>query len=121
MRIVTYLASAKLITGQFVPNGMPMPAHLVASLATESKEIPEHSSHYDAHFYDEKSYDEKNYGENTYDDLLSFEQPELSYDDFVFDEEAMPIVIGFLTVNFFFRPYFDIFKNTLFMSVFALD
>lgn len=127
MRLLTYLVSAKYINGQFLPNGMPIPPHLLASMEKETSDFIENSyddgeallppshliSNNDIYqsdqYYESNEYDtgnnyydsysnENNYydgaGENlnTLDpEMLTFEQPQLSYDDFVFAEAPMPI------------------------------
>lgn len=86
-----------------MPNGMPIPAHLVANLQESPENNPPESvdppSHMDFQNYENADYgavyenfvntenNSPNYEENIYDQLLSFEEPQLSYDDFIFEDE----------------------------------
>lgn len=129
MRLLTYLVSAKYISSQSLPNGMPVPPHLIGQMDKENIESdnndvddlpPSHLVSNSEAYYNPNDYGQKNYmtnydsysNENDYHDgagqisntynefsnTLSFEEPQLSYDDFVFTENAVPLVIGFSTL-----------------------
>lgn len=122
MRLLTYLVSAKYISSQSLPNGMPVPPHLIGQMDKENIESdnndvddlpPSHLVSNSEAYYNPNDYGQKNYmtnydsysNENDYHDgagqisntynefsnTLSFEEPQLSYDDFVFTENAVPL------------------------------
>jgi hypothetical protein len=120
MRIATYLASARYLTvAQILPNGMPIPAHLMKIEKPEVKpemepevppshieHMPDMTNMYDAQMYD-SNYVNVDYYDNGAGEMLTpetltpetltpetltFEQAELSYDDFEFKSDTeMPI------------------------------
>lgn len=131
MRFVSFLVSANYATGQFLPNGMPVPPHLLENMKKElagttddtaqtAEERPPSYRTGNTEYADLTSYDdgnkdyyqnfqkennyyenyasENNYYENAdiddfnqFSEMLSFEEPTLTLDDFVFDEKSDPI------------------------------